>query len=189
MTPLQYALLGLLVRQPMSGYDLTKLFEERLGHVWKASHSQIYPDLAHLQAQGFIAQAETGPRGRKTYQTTEAGLAEVRHWLRETRPDRRPQFDALLRASFLWLLEKSEARDYLAQEATYHRRVLQQLGNVKKQITASPWAERPGAQSVGIVLEAGVRYATAMAEWAEWAAIQFDGESPSRPDPQPEEGE
>ncbi len=178
MTPLQYALLGLLARQPLSGYDLTKVFKERLGHIWTASHSQIYPDLARLQAQGLIVQAENGPRGRKTYQTTEAGLAEVRRWLRESQPERPPHFDALLRASFLWLLDKAEAREYLAQEAAHHRRRLQRLTEMKAQVASLPWAGRPDAQSVFVVLEASVRCEMAMADWAEWAITQFAADEP-----------
>ncbi|MBA3728896.1 MAG: PadR family transcriptional regulator, partial [Actinobacteria bacterium] len=43
---LRHALLGLLAERPMSGYDLTKVFDSSLAYVWSAKHSQIYPELA-----------------------------------------------------------------------------------------------------------------------------------------------
>jgi DNA-binding PadR family transcriptional regulator len=173
MTPLQYVLLGMLARSPLSGYDLTKLFERNLEHLWTAKHSQIYPELARLQDQGLINQIENGPRGRKTYQTTEAGLTEVRRWLRETGPERPPQNSGLVPIFLLWLLEKAEARAYLAREATYHRTQAEQLEQAQERIATSPWSGSPPAQSMAVVLEARLRYESAMAEWADWAITQF----------------
>ena len=74
---LRLALLGLIAEQPMSGYELSKRFAGP-AHVWSAKHSQIYPELARLLQAGLIRHAESGPRGRKTYQITEAGLETVR---------------------------------------------------------------------------------------------------------------
>ena len=58
---------------------------------------------------GLIEQTGAGARNSKTYAVTEAGLAEIRRWLRETQPDRRVRSDAALRTFFLWLLEPDEA--------------------------------------------------------------------------------
>jgi DNA-binding PadR family transcriptional regulator len=96
---LRNALLGLLAARPMSGYDLTKTFDASLGNVWSARHSQIYPELARLQEEGLIRRHEQGPRGRKSYVLTEAGLRQVRRWLTETPPDHRhSRNEALLRS-------------------------------------------------------------------------------------------
>ena len=43
-----------------------------MGNVWPAQHSQIYPELAKLAAEGLIAQTGEGARGRKVYETTPA---------------------------------------------------------------------------------------------------------------------
>ncbi|MCX8179105.1 MAG: PadR family transcriptional regulator, partial [Candidatus Aenigmarchaeota archaeon] len=42
MRTLKYAILGLLNRKPMTGYDLSKEFSYQLGNFWSANHSQIY---------------------------------------------------------------------------------------------------------------------------------------------------
>ena len=45
MGTLKYAILGLLNRKSMTGYDLSKEFETTLFEFWNAKHSQIYPEL------------------------------------------------------------------------------------------------------------------------------------------------
>src|SRR4029450_467287 len=97
---LRYALLGSLADQPRTGYALLKHFEQSLAYAWPASHSQIYPELARLLDEGLIEQTGTGARNSKTYAVTEAGLDDIRRWLRETNPDRRVRNDAALRTFF-----------------------------------------------------------------------------------------
>ena len=40
---LKYAILGMLYRNDMTGYELKKAFESTLFEFWPARHSQIYP--------------------------------------------------------------------------------------------------------------------------------------------------
>ena len=42
------AALGLLARQPGSGYDLLKTFEKSMANVWPATQSQLYGELNKL---------------------------------------------------------------------------------------------------------------------------------------------
>jgi Transcriptional regulator PadR-like family len=77
---------GLLADRPMTGYDLTRTFERSLANVWPASHGQIYPELGRLSTAGLIRQAASGSRGKKIYEITPDGLAEIRQWLR-SEPD------------------------------------------------------------------------------------------------------
>ena len=124
---LRHALLGALADEPRTGYSLLKHFHASLASVWPASHSQIYPELARLRAEGLIRQASTGPRGSKIYELTDKGLFEVRRWLREEDPDHSVRNEAALRIFFLWLLEPREAAAYLDREAEYYRGVLEEV--------------------------------------------------------------
>lgn len=67
---LRHGLLDLLAGEPMSGYDLSRYYAVSMTNVWPAQHSQIYPELAKMVADGVIAQTGKGPRGRKAYRTT-----------------------------------------------------------------------------------------------------------------------
>jgi PadR family transcriptional regulator, phenolic acid-responsive transcriptional regulator len=80
---LEHILLGLL-RQSASGYDLKKVFDERIDYFWAAELSQIYPTLKRLEKRGWVrcrqAASSRGP-GRRVYETTTAGRRALRDWL------------------------------------------------------------------------------------------------------------
>ena len=54
MRVLKYAILGLLNRQPMTGYDIGKEFNYELSEFWHAKHSQIYTELKRLHDEGLV---------------------------------------------------------------------------------------------------------------------------------------
>lgn len=83
MGTLRYAILGLLNRRDMSGYDLTKEFETTLAEFWGAKHSQIYPELKALADEGLIAyQIEISGTvlEKKVYSITERGRTALQTW-------------------------------------------------------------------------------------------------------------
>ena len=75
---LRHAVLGLLAHGPASGYDLLGTFQGSLANVWPATQSQLYGELNRLADAGLITVAAEGPRGRKEYALTEAGMAELK---------------------------------------------------------------------------------------------------------------
>lgn len=83
MGTLRYAILGLLNRRDMSGYDLAKEFETTLAEFWGAKHSQIYPELKALADDGLISyQIEISGTvlEKKVYSITESGRTALREW-------------------------------------------------------------------------------------------------------------
>jgi PadR family transcriptional regulator AphA len=162
---LRHALLGALADRPRTGYELLKHFQQSLAYAWPASHSQIYPELARLLEERLIEQAAAGPRGSKTYALTDAGLAEVRRWLRETEPDRRVRNDAALRMFFLWLLGPEEARAHVERELAYWRGIRGEL----EAIRAEPPGRSRKKRAFRLSLEGGIRVVDARVEWLESA--------------------
>lgn len=51
---LKYAILGLIHKEEMSGYDITSQFKKEIGQFWSAKHSQIYPELKRLTEEELI---------------------------------------------------------------------------------------------------------------------------------------
>ena len=166
---LRFALLGALADRPRTGYELLKHFEQSLAYAWPASHSQIYPELARLREQGLIEQTGAGARNSKTYAVTDAGLDEVRRWLRETEPDRRIRSDGALRIFFLWLLEPEEALAKLAAERAYWRGRLLELESIRLR----PRGPGRKEQAFGIALEGGIRSIDSRLEWLDWAEAEL----------------
>lgn len=84
MRTLKYAILGLIYRTPMTGYDIASEFNKELVHFWNASHSQIYPELKKLTGEGLITY-KTEISGdvleKKIYSITEKGTQELIEWI------------------------------------------------------------------------------------------------------------
>jgi DNA-binding PadR family transcriptional regulator len=166
---LRYAVLGALADRPRTGYALLKHFQQPLAYAWPASHSQIYPELGRLLEDGLIEQTDAGARNSKTYAVTDAGLAELRHWLRETEPDRRVRSDAALRTFFLWLLEDDEAEAQVERETAYWRGVLDEFLRIRSEPTGHDRKSR----TFRIALEGGIGTVEARLEWLEWALAEL----------------
>jgi PadR family transcriptional regulator, regulatory protein AphA len=167
---LRHALLNLLAGEPRSGYDLAGLFSISMGNVWPAQHSQIYPELAKLLADGLIEQTGEGPRGRRTYQTTPEGLDELRSWLRDTEPDYSIRHPALLRAFCLWALPKQEALELLARDRAEYVR---QLTEIDHALANVDWSANELQRASRLVIECGQRFYRLQLDWIDWAAGQI----------------
>ena len=170
---LRYALLGALADQPRTGYELLKHFQQSLAYAWPASHSQIYPELARLLEDGLIEQTGSGARNSKTYAVTDAGIAEVRAWLRGTAPDRRVRSDAALRTFFLWLLDPAEARKQLEVERTYWQGVLDEFLRIREE----PTGHNKKARTFRIALEGGIRTVEARLAWLADALAEIESDA------------
>jgi DNA-binding PadR family transcriptional regulator len=166
---LRYGLLDLLAAEPLSGYDLSQYFARSMGNVWPAQHSQIYPELAKLAADGLITQTGEGPRGRKVYQTTPEGIEALRTWLRHTEPDYQIRDEALLRIFCLWVLPTEEALAHLARDRAEYVRHLEHM---EKAVDTNDWAANPGTRASRLAIEFGRRFFTAAIDWIDWAAEQ-----------------
>jgi DNA-binding PadR family transcriptional regulator len=168
---LRHAVLGLLAERPASGYDLMKLFETSLANVWPATQSQVYGELGKLAASGLLTVSAKGPRGRKEYAITDEGLAELRHWLVETEPDRVRRSETLLRVFFLGTLTPLEAAAFLGVEAARAAADHAALARLEADVD---WGDDHVSVYGRLALEFGLRLAVMQEEWARWAAEQLE---------------
>ncbi len=78
---IQYAILGLLRGQPMTGYDMKKAMQKSPLIYWSGNNNQIYRALAELEADGLVAakvhHGDASPT-KKIYTLTENGMRELR---------------------------------------------------------------------------------------------------------------
>ena len=167
---LRYALVHLLSGEPLSGYDLAQRVQRSTANVWPANHSQIYPELAKLLADGWIIQTGEGPRGRKVYQATPEGVDALRSWLRDTPPDYAVRFEAMLRVFCLWAVPKEEALALLARDRAEYARDLEQL---QTNLATINWGASPAYRAGRLTFEFGMRFCRALIEWIDWASEQI----------------
>jgi DNA-binding PadR family transcriptional regulator len=169
---LRYGLLGLLAEGPASGYDLARRFEEVLGAVWPAQHPKIYAELGRLTGDGLIEVDSHGPRGRKAYRITDAGLASVRVWLSEAKVDHTMRVEPVLRSFFFWLMSPDELSRHLAAEAEFFAAMAQRYRTYAEAKDRGDFGFSPQTQSLRVAIEAGVRLYESLADWAVWAEGQ-----------------
>jgi PadR family transcriptional regulator, regulatory protein AphA len=167
---LRHAVLGLLTDGPLSGYDMLKIFSLSLENVWPATQSQLYGELGKLADSGLIEVVAEGPRGRKEYALTEAGRAELRHWVAEVEPSQVQRSDMLLRVFFLGEISPEAARTYLRTQAEHAQKGLEHLEGIRDLVES-------GTDQLSmygrLALEYGLRMNRVQVEWAQWAEEQI----------------
>lgn len=171
------ALLVLLSGEPRSGYDIGHEFDGMLKFVWHAKPTQVYPELKRLAAEGMIHELDEGPRGRRPYGITDAGMSELRRWLTATPTDHSLRNETVLRSFALWAVEPDEAQTYLVGELAYHRARLKGMQLLRADLDLT----RPVDRAALLGLEAGIRRLEATIGWAEWA-IETVGQWPASPE-------
>jgi DNA-binding PadR family transcriptional regulator len=72
---LRLYLLKLLAEGPRHGYELIRLLENQFLGLYAPSAGTIYPRLQRMEADGLVSHTAAG--GRKTYEITDAGRAEL----------------------------------------------------------------------------------------------------------------
>ncbi|QBD74487.1 PadR family transcriptional regulator [Ktedonosporobacter rubrisoli] len=124
---LAHAILGWLHKEPMSGYDLKKHFDQGIGYFWPVDQMQIYRTLDRLVEQGNLVlheEIQHGRPNRKVYSVTEAGQEELRRWL--TSPQALPALrdPLLIQLFFAAPLSNAEIIELLEQQQAEHRKLL-----------------------------------------------------------------
>lgn len=135
MRTLKYAILGLMMQSPVTGYDIAKAFGPGLGSFWSAKHSQIYPELKRLTEEGLIRYSVVtqGERmEKKLYEITDTGTADFMQWLLQDPPlDPTPKDVFRLRSYYSqWLAEE----DYLKLLQKQIEKRMQKYGYLKERL-------------------------------------------------------
>jgi DNA-binding PadR family transcriptional regulator len=134
MRTLKYAILGLLCRNPHTGYDLAKAFDAALGNFWHVGHSQIYPELKKLLTDGLV-EYSTVIQGekleKKLYTITEAGRGDFMEWLLQDEPlDPTPKDKFGLRVYLSDMISDDELLRHLESQLVKRRQKLDGLNTM-----------------------------------------------------------
>ena len=181
MSTLAYALLGLLAAQPLSGYDLSQRMKRPVGFFWQARHSQIYPELARLEAQGMVTFQVIEQQDRpdkKVYTITEEGLKALRKWVTQL-PEVTPMRDELILKAFnLWLIAPNQAIALFREEERRHREQLaayeKALQEGAEKLTPEQRTKHSPVFGSYLTLHWGIRYEREYAEWCHWVIQQLE---------------
>ncbi len=124
---LAHAILGWLQKEPMSGYDLKKYFDQGSGYLWPVDQMQIYRTLDRLTEQGYVSvheEIQHARPNRKVYTITDAGREELHRWL--TSPQALPALrdPLLIQLFFATSLSNAAIVDLLEYQRAEHSKLL-----------------------------------------------------------------
>jgi DNA-binding PadR family transcriptional regulator len=180
-TTLGYAILGLLSREALSGYDLSGRMRARVGFFWEARHSQIYPELARLEELRLVTHhvVEQADRpDKKVYEATALGLEALKEWATQPPAPRAARDELVLKAYSLWLAEPGKAVTLFRDQEQLHEERLLEYERIKS------WMEREWGKDVlrtgsprfasYAALQRGILNERGYAEWCRWVADRLE---------------
>jgi DNA-binding PadR family transcriptional regulator len=178
---LGYALLGLLARTPLSGYELTRQMNGPVRFFWWARHSQIYPELARLEAAGLVTH-EVVPQAdrpaKKVYTPTDAGLTALRTWATSPTEPVAVRDELVLKAYSVWLADPAAAAALFREHERIHRRQLAEYERIHAELQRhwGPLLTRTDTPEWGAyaTLRRGLGYEREAAAWCAWMADQLE---------------
>jgi len=181
MRTLGYAVLSLLSREDLSGYDLKRWMERPLGYFWSAKHSQIYPELARLEEEGFVTHRvveQQGKPDKKVFAITAEGWGALKAWVTEPPAGRVARDELVLKAYSVWLAEPESAAALFEEQGRRHEEQLRHYEEIEAWIKENR-GESPGRMTFEdfasyAALRRGMGYERDYAEWCRWMAAELE---------------
>ena len=163
LSPTAYVILGMVSREPRSGYEIKALVDDTTRFFWAASYGQIYPELKRLSEAGLVegVDASRGERKRSVYAITGDGEKELEAWLRKPPETSEMREEGLLKLFFAGVLPPEEAVETLRAMRE------QRLGLAARLHGMEPKALEKADPFPLIVLRAGIEFNEWNARWCD----------------------
>src|ERR1700722_17114067 len=118
----RYAILGVLLEGPTTGYEIKSLMGRSTVYFWRESDSTIYPMLKVLAMEGKVLPKTVyvGKKKKEVFSITEAGHEEFKAWLESPTGSETPRNEFLLKLFFV------------TDQEEVHRLSLERLKKIEK---------------------------------------------------------
>jgi PadR family transcriptional regulator, regulatory protein AphA len=158
-----YVILGMVSKEPRSGYEIKAMVDKTTRFFWAASYGQIYPELKRLSEAGLIAgsNSPTGGRRRTVYEITADGEEELKAWLRQPPRTFEMREEGLLKLFFAGALPREEAVEIVRAMRAHRLAINAQLRAMEK---TKAEVDDPFPL---IVLRGGIEFTQWFADWCE----------------------
>jgi DNA-binding PadR family transcriptional regulator len=162
LSPTAYVILGMVSREPRSGYEIKAAVDNSTRFFWAASYGQIYPQLKKLSEAGLVegVNAPRGDRKRTVYAITTDGEDELKDWLRQPPQTSEMREEGLLKLFFSSVLPPEEAVETLRAMREQRLALAARLRSLEpKTLEKDPFSL--------IVLQGGIEFNEWFADWCE----------------------
>jgi DNA-binding PadR family transcriptional regulator len=98
----RYAILGILLDGPITGYEIKTLMRRSTVYFWRESDSTIYPMLRVLAEEGKALSevVYVGKKKKEVFSITETGRIEFKTWFESPTSEETPRNEFLLKLFF-----------------------------------------------------------------------------------------
>lgn len=184
---LRFVLLGLLSKEPNSGYGIARMLRCSLGHVWDARLQQIYAELGHALEHGLVDVRSIDLPNRpakKVYSLAPAGEEVLDEWLGSRDDAFAPRDDLLVK---LYCMERIPRDVLLRQLSDRAERSSKEIELLRPRLVQMPRTD-PASLGELLTLEAAIARAQAEVSWCERAIAIIRPEAAGVADGEDEEG-
>lgn len=156
------SLLGLLDHcgGELTGGELVRVAQQRIGEFWSLTRSQVYRELAALEREGYVEPGTPGPRESRPVRVTEAGREVYRTWLVEHLPGDTIRIPLLLAVALGRSLPADRLDTLLTEAEAEHRAKLETYRRLQDELVEA------GADAYArATLSFGLHYEEAVLRW------------------------
>ena len=166
---LSHTILALLSKQPDSGYDISKHFDEGLSCYWKATQQQVYRELSKLTKKGWVnfeTVPQAGKPDKKIYHITDDGWQELTRWYLEPTEPTPIREDLLVKVMIGYKMPRDLLLKELHHRQALHQAQLDEYLAIEGECLASP---NPPVeiQFKYLTLKRGIAYETSWLQWCD----------------------
>ena len=171
-----------LLREPMSGTDLIRLFQGTIRHFWKTDLSQIYRALDALEREGCLRSeslpSSKGP-ARRVYHLTDPGRRRLAEWIRRPAiiPAAKFEYLAQLFSVTTHPRPREQARALLAsmrEETAQSVRILEALDDLIRRENGGPQSMPTSLFYPWLTLRHGLIRRRGLLEWIDECVEHMD---------------
>ncbi len=163
----KYAVLGLLMYAPLSGYDIRRIYADSLGNFWSESYGAIYPILKRLEEGGLATrevERQAGRPDRNVYTITDLGREEMRLWLAQPADPVRERVEVLLKLFHGWEVGPAVMIEHVARFRAEHVALLERYAHYDQRMTRD---DEPPSPYWLMTVSCGQHSSRAYIEWCD----------------------
>jgi DNA-binding PadR family transcriptional regulator len=177
LTDFEQVLLGMLVIEPRSGYDLKKVFNATPAAAYQSSPGALYPALRRLVERGLLRiEDEVSPTGRarRVYHATGEGVTMHLAWLRQPVRLDNGATDLGLHLMRFAMMEKQVPPGEVLAFLSSLRDALEALVKGMEGYAGTAGAELPGRHPL-LAVRHGIAIHQASLDWTRSAIAELSG--------------
>lgn len=134
----RYAILGMLLDQPHTGYEIKSFMGRSTAYFWRESDSTIYPMLKVLAKEGSVRSkiVYVGKKRKEVFSITKIGRKEFKDWLAQPTGSETPRNEFLLKLFFL--TDQKESMRLSRERLEKIEKIYEEFKKIEERLEALP---------------------------------------------------